>query len=88
MVEHRDVTVLLHPDAPLRVRRGVGERDRAGQQVERAALRAFHPRGGGQGEVGLVAAERADQLEVLKRDRGRGRTRRRVCRAHENEQAE
>ena len=88
VVEHGDEAVLLDPDAPLRMRGGVGERDRAGEQVERAALGVLHPRGGGEGEGGLVAAEVADQLEVVERDRGRRRIRRRVCRVMSSEQAE
>ena len=88
MIEHRDEAVLLDPDAPLRVRGRVGERDGAGKQVERAALGILHPRGAGQGEDGLVAAEIADQLEVVEGDGGRRRIRGRVSGGHESQSAE
>ena len=75
-VEHRDEAVLLHADPPLRMGVEFGERDGAGEQVERAAFGILHLDGGGQGEHRLVAAEIANEFEAVEPDRRCGRIRR------------
>ena len=45
-----------------------GERDRAGKQIERAALGVLDLRDGGERERGAVAAEIAGQFEVFEGD--------------------
>ena len=72
-VEDGDVAVTLHFDAPVLGGGRFGQRDGAREQFQRSAAVGVNVRRGGQGEGGLVAAQVADELEVVESDRRGGR---------------
>ena len=70
-VEGQDESVLVHANAPLRMRAELRERNGAGEQLERTALAILYPGRGRERENGAFAAEIAGQFEVVQRDGSR-----------------
>ena len=74
-VEGKHESVLIHANAPLRMRAEFRECNRAGEQLERAAFAILHPGGGGEREYGPFAVEIAGEFEVVQGDDSRRRVR-------------
>ena len=71
VVERQHESVLVHANAPLRMRAEFRDGNGAGEQLERTALAILHPGRGRERENGALAAEIAGQFEVAQRDGNR-----------------
>ena len=74
-VETGDIAPLLDIHLPARFRAEAGQRDRAGEQLQRAAVRVLDLRVRREGERRDVAADIPGQLEIRQRDAARRRLR-------------